>query len=175
MPGMPGAPPPGLPGGAPGAYPGQPPMMGAPGAPPAQQGMQGPQMGFGIGAGGGLRLNYQGGDFSPGNLVAAVTTGRGFSKPRLMGAALFGLALLFSIGNWALVMVLNRFYPYLYSLAAIFAWGGLWLLITGQPAQQADGSPAPMWGRIGLAACLVIGVLAGVAMVIMPWEDMITG
>jgi hypothetical protein len=69
-----------------------------------------------------------------------------------------------------LIFVLHRYYPYLYSVAAIFWWGGLWMLITGQPRATQDGSPAPMWTRIGLAAFLVIGVLVGVAMVFIPWE-----
>lgn len=132
-------------------------------------GMQAPAMGFSLGAGG-VRLDYRGGDFDPQNLWAAVTTGRGFAKPRLLGAGLFGLAVAFIAGNYALVHVLNRFYPYLYSLAAVFSLGGFWLLLTGQPRMQADGSAAPKWGRFGLGAFLVIGVLLGAAMVVLPWE-----
>jgi hypothetical protein len=138
-----------------------------------QQALERPRMGVGLGAGG-VALSYDGGDFSVDALKAAVFEGKGFGKPRLMGAALFGLSIAFGVGNWVLVMVLNRFYPYLYSAAAIFAWGGLWLLITGQPKAQADGT-APLWGRIGLGACLAVGVLLGIAMIVLPWESMVGG
>jgi hypothetical protein len=32
-----------------------------------------------------------------------------------------------------------------------------------------------MWGRIGLGACLGIGILVGVLMCTLNWETMITG
>ena len=169
--GQPGQAAPGMPG--PYGMPGQGgPMMAPPMQGGAQQGVAHPKMGVGLGPGG-VRLDYHGGDFSPHNLLSAVTSGRGFAKPRVMGAALFGLAMLFGIGNWVLIIALHRFYPYLYSLASIFSWGGLWMIITGQPHQQPDGSPSPMWGRIGLGACLAIGLLIGVAMIILPWEHML--
>jgi hypothetical protein len=142
------------------------------GAPPQQpgaaqsHGMQGPAIGLSLGGG----LRYRGGDFDPQNLWAAVTSGRGFAKPRLFGAGLVGLAAAFVAGNYALVHVLNRFYPYLYSLAAVFSLGGLWLLLTGQPKMRADGAAAPTWGRFGLGLFLGIGVLLGVAMIVLPWE-----
>jgi hypothetical protein len=152
------------------------PAFGTAGQPVAtpQPGVQAPAMGMNLGAGG-VRLSYDGGDFSAEALKAAVFEGRGFGKPRLMGAAFFGLAVLFAVGNVVLVMVLHRFYPYFYSLAAIFAWGGLWLLITGQPAAQANGEKAPMWGRIGLGACVAVGILIGIAMIVLPWESMLVG
>jgi len=141
---------------------------------PPQQGMQAPSLGLGgVGLGGMPRLSFDGGSFSPDALKAAVFEGKGFAKPRLFGAIFFALALAFTVGNYVLVMVLHRFYPYLYSLAAIFAWGGLWLLVTGQPRAKADGSKAAMWGRVGLAGFLGIGVLLGIAMVVLPWESMI--
>jgi hypothetical protein len=30
-----------------------------------------------------------------------------------------------------------------------------------------------MWGRIGLGACLVVGVLVGIMMIFMNWEGML--
>lgn len=129
-------------------------------------------MGFSA-EGGDIRLHFSGGAFDPQNLLMAVTTGRGFDKPRTFGLGLLGLATVFTIGNWALVMVLNRFYPYFYSLAAIFGLAALWLVVTGQPRAQTNGDKAPAWGRYGLAACLVAGVLMGIAMVVMPWERML--
>jgi hypothetical protein len=132
--------------------------------------MQGPAMGFSLGGGGDVRLHYKGGAFDPQSLLLAVTSGRGFEKPRTLGAGLFGLAAVFTAGNYALIHVLNRFYPYFYSLAAIFFLGGVWLLVTGQPMMQADGSASPSWGRMGLGACLAVGLLMGVAMIILPWE-----
>ena len=146
------------------------PGMGQPGmGQPGQEGATGPKMGFNVGSGG-VRLNYQGGDFSVEAMKAAVFEGQGFAKPRFMGAAFLGLAVVFIAGNVALIKVLNRYYPYLYGLAAIFLVGGLWLAIIGQPAKSADGTPAPMWGRIGLGACLAVGLLLGIAMITLNWE-----
>ena len=139
---------------------------------PAQQQMQSPALGFGLGAGG-VRLNYKGGAFTPSNIYAAAVSGKGFQRPRLFGLGLLGLSALFTVGNYVLVMVLNRFYPYLYSLAAIFACSALWLLITGQPLAQEDGSDAPGWGRYGLIACAVIGTLLGIAMISVSWEHLL--
>lgn len=126
---------------------------------------------FGVGLGpGGVRIGAGGGDFSPGKLIGVITTGQGFEKPRLMGGLMLGLAVLFIGGNTALVLVLHRYYPYLYSLAAIFWWTGLWLVITGQPRAQPDGKAAPIWSRAGMGVALVIGVLMGVALIVFNWE-----
>jgi hypothetical protein len=137
--------------------------------PPAQQA---PHMGFSMG-GGGVRIKWEGGDFSVEALQRAVVEGQGFQKPRFMGAVLLGLSVLFIVGNMALIFVLNRYYPYLYGLAAIFLFGGTWLLITGQPGANEDGSPAPMWGRIGLGVAMALGVVLGALMVVLNWEFLV--
>ena len=138
--------------------------------------MQAPSLSLGgIGTAGMPRLSFEGGDFSGDALKAAVIEGKGFQKPRLMGAIFMGLSIAFTLGNTVLVLVLSRYYPYLYSLGAIFGWGGLWLLVTGQPRAMADGSNAPMWGRIGLGACLVVGLLVGIAMIVLPFEQYLIG
>ena len=167
------------PGAMPGGY-GQPQQPGMPGgqpgfgAPPQQPaGGQG-SMQVGIGGvsfqaptiGG---VNLGGSDFSKDALMAAVVQGKGFESPRKVGGAMVGLGFLFFIINTVLI-VAHFYYPYLYSVGAIFWWGGLWLLVTGQPKRNPDGSPAPMWARAGLGACLVIGLLVGIAAIIIPWE-----
>lgn len=162
--------PPGM--GQPGMQPGMgQPGMGQPGMGQGDQ-TQGPKMGLNFGGGGGLmpRINYEGGDFSIGALQAAVLSGQGFGKPRLMGAALLGLAVVFFGANVALVRIANRYYPYLYSLSAIFLMGGFWLLVTGQPGRQADGTNAPLWGRIGLGAFMAVGLMLGIAMIFVEFE-----
>ncbi len=173
QPGMPGGQP-GMPGGQPG-YPGQAPGMpgGQPGygAPPAG-GQGNMQVGFGgvsfqaptIGG-----VNLGGGDFSKDALLSAVVQGNGFESPRKVGGAMFGLGFLFFIINTVLI-VAHFYYPYLYSLGAIFWWGGLWLLITGQPRKNPDGSKAPMWARAGLGVCLFIGLIVGILAIVVPWE-----
>lgn len=168
------------PGAMPGGY-GQPQQPGMPGAqpgygaPPQQPaGGQG-NMQIGIGGvsfqaptiGG---VNLGGSDFSKDALMAAVVQGKGFESPRKVGGAMVGLGMLFAILNSILIFVLHLYYPYLYTIGAIFWWGGLWLVVTGQPKRSADGSPAPMWARAGLGACLVIGLIVGVLMIIVPWE-----
>jgi hypothetical protein len=178
-----GAPTPGQP------YPGAPMgggMMGQPpqgygGAPPAQQpppqgggGMAMPSFGVGhFGPGGMPRIKIGEGDFAPKKLVAAVTTGQGFDAPRKMGGIMAAIAIGLTVLNTLLVLVLHRYYPYFYSLGAIFLWTGLWLLITGQPKANPDGSKSPMWARVGLAACLGVGVLVGAAMCFFNWERML--
>jgi hypothetical protein len=123
-------------------------------------------MGIGLSPGGNLRLNYQGGDFSKQALQDAIFKGKGFEKPRLMGAAFLGLGLAFGIINSVMLFVLHYYFPYLFMIAAPFGWAGLWLLITGQPAATPDGSPAPMWGRIGLGVCFAIGILLGIGSIL---------
>ena len=159
----------------PGGY-GQPGQAGQPGAMQQQAPQAGgmPQFGVGgFGSHGMPRINVSGGDFSPAKLVGAITTGQGFEKPRKMGMIMVALAFALAIGNSVLVFVLHRYYPYLYSIGAIFWWAGWWLLVTGQPKHKADGTPAPMWARIGLAGCLVMGVLVGAAMCFFNWEHML--
>jgi hypothetical protein len=161
----------------------QPPMgappYGQPGMQPGmqqqpQQGMGLPQIGIGgIGRGGTPRISVGGGDFSPAKLVGAITTGQGFNAPRKMGLTMVGVGFAFAVVNTILVLVMHLYYPYLYSIGAIFWWAGVWLTITGQPAARPDGSQAPMWGRIGLAISLVFGVLAGVSMIFFDWEQLL--
>jgi len=165
--GMPGAPggygQPGMQPGMPGAQPGY-------GAPPQQPG--GPVGGHGnmqIGIGGVSfqaptigGVNLGGSDFSKEALMAAVVQGKGFESPRKVGGAMFGLGFVLWIVNTVIVAVTNIYFPYLYAIGAIFWWGGLWLLITGSPKRNPDGSPAPMWARAGLGACLFIGLLSGI-------------
>ncbi len=120
--------------------------------------------------GGGFRVHYDGGAFSPSAIITAATTGKGFEKPRMFGLALLGIGVALTAGNWVLITVLNYYFPYLYSLGSIFGWTAMWLVVTGQPLANKDGSPAPTWGRYGLLACAGIGVLMGIAMVMVPWE-----
>jgi hypothetical protein len=127
----------------------------------------------GIGANGIPRIKIDGGAFAPKKLMTAVVSGQGFESPRKMGAMMVGASFLLGVLNTILVLVVHIYYPYLYSLAAIFGWAGMWLLITGQPHVTADGSKAPMWTRVGLGAFFGIGVLAGVALCIFNWEAML--
>jgi hypothetical protein len=133
-----------------------------------------PGMGLGgIGPGGIPRIKFNGGDFAPKKLVAAVVSGQGFDAPRKMGAIMVGTSFGLGILNTILVLVAHLYYPYLYSVAAIVGWAGTWLLVTGQPKVTPDGSPAPMWTRAGLAVCLGVGVLVGIALCIFNWERML--
>ena len=116
------------------------------------------------------RIQIGGGDFAPQKLMAAVISGQGFAGPRKMGLIMIGLCVVFVIANTVLVLGLHRYYPYLYSLGAVFGWTGMWLAVTGQPRATPDGSKAPMWGRIGLAASLGIGVIVGVLLCVLNWE-----
>ena len=188
-----GAPPPQQGFGAPPAQQGfgAPPMQqGGFGAPPPQQGFGGPppqgapiQQAPPPGRGGAIGFTGQGaygmprikvgGDFAPDKLWRALATGQGYEKPRLMGLMMLGLSLAFTIGNSILIFGLHRYYPYLYGVGALFWWGGWWMVITGQPKLSADGTPCPLWARIGLGACLGIGALMGVAMCFFNWEAML--
>ncbi len=167
-----GAPPPGAPGAPMAPYGAPQPPATQPGQPPPQ-GIQGPSFGIGgIGRGGMPRIKVGEGDFSPDKLWKAVATGQGYDSPRKMGIMMVGLAVALMVVNLVLMLVLHRYYPYFYSLGAVIWWGGLWMLITGQPRATPDKSPAPMWGRIGLAAFLVVGILVGIGMIFLNWEDM---
>jgi hypothetical protein len=142
------------------------------GGPPPQQQGQGMSVGVaGFGPSGMPRLNIDTGDYSPEKLIKVVTTGEGFANPRMFGLTMAGIALLLIIINVLLVVVAHRFYPYFYWLAGPLLWGGIWMLATGQPKQPPDGSKAPTWTRIGLAAFLVIGLLMGFAMRFVNFEE----
>jgi hypothetical protein len=136
-------------------------------APPQQQGLQGgaPNFGVGMGPGGRVRVSMGGGGFHPQALITAVTTGRGFEKPRMMGLGFVGLSVLFLVVNLILIFAINIYFPYFWALVPLFGWSGMWMLVTGQPLASQDGTPAPMWGRIGLGACLVVGLLSGIGMI----------
>ena len=179
-----GAPPPGYgqppqgatPYGAPPAAP-LVPGSGAPGAPfgaaspPVQPQGSGFSVGFGgLGPGGIPRVKIGEGDFNPNKLWKAVISGEGYAKPRLFGATMLGLSIALTIVNVVLMLVLHLYYPYFYSLGAVIGWAGLWMVVTGQPKAPDDSGKAPMWGRAGLAACLVVGVLVGIAMIFLNWE-----
>ncbi len=120
-------------------YPGQP--MGGPMGGPQQSGA--PQMGVGFSPGGHGRINFAGGAFSPQNLIAAVTTGRGFDNPRAIALPMVGVGAAMIAANMVLVFVIHYYFPYFLPLGGILGMGGLWLLITGEPASRPDGSPAP--------------------------------
>lgn len=104
-------------------------------------------------------------DLSPGALVSAVTTGEGFGNPRLVALAAMGLGLLLAAGNFVLIFVLNRYYPYLLGIAPILLMGGLFMVATGEPKSRGEGQTAPMWTRAGLAGSMVLGLGIGVALV----------
>jgi hypothetical protein len=126
-----------------------------------------------MGPGGIPRIKVGEGDFNPNKLWKAVISGEGYAGPRKMGILMVGLAIALMIVNVILMFVVHIYYPYFYSLGAVIWWGGAWMLITGQPKATDDGSPSPMWGRIGLGACLVVGVLVGIMMIFMNWEGML--
>jgi outer membrane receptor protein involved in Fe transport len=147
---------------------GQPPMgqppMGQPGAPPGMP-QGGPQFGLGFSPGGGVRVNFSGGQFSPQALMAGVMSDRGFESPRALGLPMLGLGILMLVANFVLIYVVHYYFPYFLPVGGILAMGGGWLVITGEPASRPDGSPAPMWGRAGLGACLLVGLLIGVGLI----------
>jgi hypothetical protein len=83
-----------------------------------------------------------------------------------MGITMIGVAVVFSILNWVLIFLIHRYYPYLYALAGILWWAGLWLAVTGQPKATTDGTKVPMWSRVGLGVALVFGSLMAVGTVL---------
>jgi len=152
-------------------YPQQPGMM--PGQQPPQQQGGGMGVGFGgVGFGGIPRVSINTGDYHPSRLWKAVTKGEGFNKPRLFGLTMLGISFVLTIVNMILIFVVHIYYPYAYALAAPLWWAGWWMIIFGQPRATPDGSPSAMWGRIGLAAMLVFGLLQGIAMCTLNWETM---
>jgi hypothetical protein len=118
----------------------------------------------GVGPGGMPRIKVGVGDYHPNKLLNAVIKGEGYDKPRMFGLVMLGLAVAFSVVNFVLIFVAHIYFPYLYLLAGPLGWGGLFMVIAGHPKAPADGSPVPMWARIGLGACIVIGLLVGAAM-----------
>jgi len=133
------------------------------------QPQQGGGMSFGmggIGPGGIPRIKVGVGDYHPNKLINAVVKGQGYDNPRMFGLVMLGLAIVFSVVNAVLIFVLHLYYPYLYVLAGPLGWGGLFMLILGQPKATADGSPVPMWARIGLGACIGIGFIIGALMIV---------
>lgn len=149
-----------------GASPGPPPgqQAWAAGTPPQAQGA--PVVGIQGFSGGMPRISVNTGDFSPTKLWEAVVTGQGFSQPRLVGLVAVAISILLVVANVALILVLERYYPYLFALAMPLGWGGFWLVLTGQPKARPDGQPAPMWTRLGLGAALGFGLLWAVAVVV---------
>jgi hypothetical protein len=129
--------------------------------------MAGPSMGLGaIGPGGMPRIKFNAGDFDPKKIMTAVMSGQGFDAPRKMGIMMVVTAVGVTILNMLLIFLIHRYYPYLYSVGSIIGWTGLWLAITGQPHSNPDGSKAPMWTRIGLAAAFGIGMISAASLII---------
>ena len=118
----------------------------------------------GIGPGGIPRIKVNVGDYHPSHLFSAVIKGQGYEKPRIFGLVMLGIAFAFAVINWVLIFVAHLYYPYLFWLSGPLWWAGWWMVIFGQPKATPDGSPAPMWGRIGLGVCLVFGLLSGASM-----------
>lgn len=119
----------------------------------------------GVGPGGIPRIKVGVGDYHPNKLFGAVVKGEGYESPRMFGLVMLGISIAFAVINFVLIFVLHLYYPYLYILSGPLGWGGLWMVITGQPKVTTDGSPVALWGRIGLGACLAIGLLIGASMV----------
>jgi hypothetical protein len=128
--------------------------------------IQNPQVGLSLGPGGRPRLHYAGGDFTPGALLATVTKGTGYHKPRLVGLGFIGVATLFAVINIVMIYVLDLIYIYSAALVPPFLFAGSWLVVTGQPRATSDGTPAPLWSRIGLGAFLAVGLALGLFYVI---------
>jgi hypothetical protein len=81
-----------------------------------------------------------------------------------------GVSVLLTLANSLLVLVAGIYSPYVYGVAAPLGLGGWWLVVTGQPIRGPAGGKAPMWSRAGLGACLMVGLLLGIAMCIWDWE-----
>jgi hypothetical protein len=155
--------------------PGQPQPLGGYGNPTAQPGVvqpgtaqpaaNNPAFDFNVNKHGNVNIGFNGGDFSVDSLISNVATGKGFPKPRLIGAGLMGLSFVFFIGNIVLLYVIRYYFPYFLALVPILGFSGTFLVVTGQPAARADGQPAPMWSRVGLGGAMVFGLLVGIVMV----------
>ncbi len=118
----------------------------------------------GVGPGGIPRIKVGVGDYHPNKLISAVVKGQGYDNPRMFGLVMFGLSLGFTAFNFVLLLVAHIYFPYLLLLAGPLGWGGLFMILLGQPKTTPDGSPVPMWARIGLGASIGIGFLIGAAM-----------
>ena len=127
--------------------------------------MAAPSFGLGMGPGGRVRINMSGGGFHPMALYSAVVSGKGFDKPRLMGAGFVGLSIAFFVVNLILMYGVHIYFPYFWALVPLFGMAGWWMVITGQPKMNEDGSPCALWGRIGLGVCLALGLLSGIGMI----------
>ncbi len=108
------------------------------------------------------------GGFSYSAISHALISGEGFDSPRKFGAMAAALGFVILIVSQILISVVHIWFPYFYILAFPLFWGGIWMLILGQPHKQADGSKAPMWGRIVIGAVMVLGVLQGLAFAFVP-------
>lgn len=111
------------------------------------------------------------GSFSYTAISHALISGEGFDSPRKFGAMAAALGFGILIISTILIAVVHIWFPYFYILAFPLFWGGIWMLILGQPAKQPDGSKAPMWGRIVIGAVMVLGLLQGLGAAFMPWGD----
>ena len=103
------------------------------------------------------------GNFNYTAISHALISGEGFESPRKFGALAAAIGFGILIVSQILISVVHIWFPYFYILAFPLFWGGLWMLILGQPQKQADGSKAPMWGRAVIGAVMVLGVLQGLA------------
>ncbi len=127
-----------------------------------QQGPQGPSFGgIGIGPGGRPNISVGMGDFNIHAIQSALVSGEGFASPRKFGAMAAGLGFGIFILSEIVIYVLHIWFPYLYIISFPLFWGGIWMLILGQPQKQADGTKAPMWGRIVVGAVMILGLLQG--------------
>jgi hypothetical protein len=108
-------------------------------------------------------VNVGMGGFHPNAIARSLINGDGFPEPRkfgLMAAALgFGILVIESI----LIFAVHIWFPWFYIIAFPLFWGGVWMLILGQPKAQPDGSKAPMWGRVVVGGVMVLGILQGLS------------
>ncbi len=124
--------------------------------------MQGPSFGgIGIGPGGRPNISVGMGAFNPNAIVKALVSGEGFDSPRKFGAMALGLGFGIFVISEIIIYVVHIWFPYLYLISFPLFWGGLWMLILGQPQKQQDGSKAPMWGRVVIGAVMALALLQG--------------
>lgn len=82
--------------------------------------------------------------------------------PRLAGVYLMGMGGLIVGLNALVLFALQRFFPVTLLLAGLFVGGGVWLLITGRAAVNADGMRQPTWWIVGAVLFAVVGGGAGI-------------
>ena len=100
-------------------------------------------------------------DLSPVSILAAVTTREGFGRPRLSGLVYVGLsAVCASLSVFFLVR--GHLVYVILPLVPVYLLSGVWLIVFGQPEAVPRPKMPPWWARVGLGACLTIGVIAGV-------------